>query len=119
MDKRRDKAIVKRDRTRRALTVEQQQQIEDAVAISIEQAMQEFITAKVSERAAERTIKDYRRHFRYLMNWLDSKHPGIKLTQITPGILREYVTWMSNEKEKYDDHPRRMKRSIVGLSPVT
>jgi integrase/recombinase XerD len=119
VDKRRDKAIVKRDRTRRALTVEQQQQIEDAVAVSIEQAMQEFITAKVSERAAERTIKDYRRHFRYLMNWLDSKHPGIKLTQITPAILREYVTWMSNEKEKYDDHPRRMKRSIVGLSPVT
>ncbi|GMA60379.1 tyrosine-type recombinase/integrase [Alicyclobacillus fastidiosus] len=119
MDKRRDKTVVKRERTRRALTVEQQQQIQDAVATSSEQAMQEFLTAKISERSSDRTIKDYRRHFRYLMNWLDSKHPGIKLTQITPAILREYVTWMSTEKEKYDDHPRRIKRSIIGLSPVT
>ncbi|QSO54185.1 tyrosine-type recombinase/integrase [Alicyclobacillus curvatus] len=119
MDKRREKGIVKRERTRRALTVEVREELEAAQSISLKQAMDEFLTAKAAERAAPRTIHDYRRHFRYLSTWFDAKHPSLRLQKITPQVLREYVLWMSNEKETYDDHPRRFSRTKVGLSPMT
>ncbi|MCL6597108.1 MAG: phage integrase SAM-like domain-containing protein, partial [Alicyclobacillus macrosporangiidus] len=81
--------------------------------------MDEFIKAKTAERSSPRTIRDYKTHFAYLKRWLQQRYGRITISEITPAILREYIAWMSNEKEKYDDHPRRMKRSLVGMSPVT
>src|SRR5579875_2783308 len=83
LDKRREKGIIKRERTRRALTAEVREELEAAQSISLKQAMDEFLTAKAAERTAPRTIHDYRRHFRYLLAWLDMKHPGLQLSQIT------------------------------------
>lgn len=101
------------------ITVETQEALQSAESVTLQKAMDEFLAAKASERAAPRTIHDYKRHFRYFNRWLDKKYHGMRLPQITSQIVREYVAWMSSEKERYDDHPRRAKRSIIGLSPMT
>jgi hypothetical protein len=51
LDKRREKGIVKRERTRRALTVEVREELEAAQSISLKQAMDEFLTAKAAKES--------------------------------------------------------------------
>ncbi|PWK07039.1 phage integrase SAM-like domain-containing protein [Tumebacillus permanentifrigoris] len=110
----------KTTRTHRALELETQEMLDAAETISLGQAMKDFITAKTAERAAPRTIKDYESHFRYLRNWLTDHHPEITLQKITATVLREYVTWMTNDKEKFADHHiKRSKPGVTGLSPMT
>lgn len=110
----------KTTRTRRAIELETQEMLDSAETISLEQAMKDFITAKMAERAAPRTIKDYEAHFKYLRNWLADHHPEITLRKITPSVLREYVNWMTNDKEKFTDHHiKRAKPGVTGLSPMT
>lgn len=110
----------KTERTHRALELATHEVLEEAEQVGGEKAVKDFIVAKTAERAAPRTLRDYETHFRYLRTWLDDRYPKISLNKITPVILREYVTWMSNEKEQWDAHPqRRSKKGISELSPMT
>jgi integrase/recombinase XerD len=116
MEKRKRKTV----RTNRAVSVEELEALEVVAGISIVEAMSEFIHAKQAERSAPRTIRDYQTHFRYLRTWLDKFYPKVTLSEIKPTMIREYVNWMTNGKELYDDHPQeRKKRGIIGLSPMT
>ncbi|TCP53387.1 integrase-like protein [Tumebacillus sp. BK434] len=115
MEKRKRKTV----RTHRALSVAEQEVLQEE-GVSLEQAMDQFLQAKQAERAAQRTIRDYKTHFRYLLSWLKKNHPLATLPTITVNMLREYVNWMTSGKELYDDHPqKRKKKGIVGLSPMT
>lgn len=109
--------MVKRERTNYATDIKTTDTITDSM--SLKEAFNEFLLAKRAERTAPRTIRDYQTHFRYLCTWLDSHYPGIRLSQISTKILLEYIDYMSNEKIQYDDHPRRHKAGIIGLSPMT
>jgi integrase/recombinase XerD len=114
------KRVMKRERTNHAAEFDTVEAIQ--AAKTIEEAMQEFLLAKQAERAADRTIRDYKAHFRYFRTWLDMHHPNVKLSQITTKIIHEYISYMSNEKMKYDDHPIHSalaKPGVVGLSPMT
>ena len=74
-----------------------------------------------TERASERTLKDYQSHFRYFKAWVDGRNKDLPVSKITTKILHEYVSYMSNEKVQFDDHPtkKRSKKGIRGLSPMT
>jgi hypothetical protein len=98
-DKRRTKVGV---RTRRALTAEQEETIEVASSLSMERVMQDFVNAKVSERTAERTIRDYLRHFRYMHDWLLARYPEIRIAQVTTTtMLREYISRLQVASIRY------------------
>lgn len=109
----------KLERTRRPIAEDQSEKIEVASSVTLEYAMQQYVNAKVAERTAPRTLKDYQRHFRYMNGWLSAKYPEIKLRDVATEHLREYITWMTNEKEQYSGHPHRPKKAIIGLSPET
>lgn len=110
----------KTERSRRALELETVEVFEEVETVSLDQAMNEFIIAKSAERAAPRTISDYKTHFKYLLKWLDEHHPGTTLRKITSAVLFEYVNWMTHEKSVNEDHPsKRTKPGLRGLSTMT
>lgn len=118
IDKRRSKTK-KAERSRRALTVNQQETIEKASSPQLSQAIDDFINAKIAERTAERTLKDYARHLRYMQEWLEQHHDVRQLIQVTQPMLREYIAWMTYDKEQYEGHPFKPKAGRRGLSPAT
>ncbi|WP_245884599.1 tyrosine-type recombinase/integrase [Tumebacillus permanentifrigoris] len=110
----------KTERTHKALELETNEMLEAVETVTLEQAMNDFIVAKMAERIAPRTLKDYEAHFRYLRGWLADHHPDITFKKITATILREYVTWMTNDKEKFSGHhSKRPKPGVTGLSAMT
>ncbi|MFB5192029.1 tyrosine-type recombinase/integrase [Alicyclobacillus fastidiosus] len=118
MDKRRSK--LNHLRTNRSLSVRQNELIMDAQSIDIPRAIAQFLSAKVSERTAPRTVKEYQRHLGYLSEWLAHERPNVKkLRDVSISHLRDYIAWMSYEKEMYSDHPTRYKPGRAGLAPTT
>ena len=61
-----------------------------------------FCKYKQTEGMSERTLKDYKSHFHYLMKFLDDE--DISRSEMTRDLFREYISWMLYE---------------WGLSPVT
>ncbi|KAA9012405.1 tyrosine-type recombinase/integrase [Niallia endozanthoxylica] len=61
-----------------------------------------FCNYKQTEGMSQRTIKDYKSHFNYLMEFLD--HEDITRGDMTKDLFREYISWMLYDR---------------GLSPVT
>ena len=61
-----------------------------------------FCKYKQTEGMSERTLKDYKSHFHYLMKFLDDE--DISRSEMTRDLFREYISWMLYEQ---------------GLSPVT
>lgn len=118
IDKRRSKTK-KAQRTQRALTLNQQETIERASSPILAEAIQDFIAAKTAERTAERTLKDYARHLRYMQDWLKQNHNVQKIIEVTQPMLREYIAWMTYDKEQYEGHPYKPKAGRRGLSPAT
>jgi integrase/recombinase XerD len=112
--------IVKLERSHRATSVVQHATFQSAASPTVEYAMNEFLQAKFAERAASLTIRDYKRHFQYLLTWLEQNHPNKKLSEITSTMLLRYVAWMTTTNSMMtDDHPLRPKHGMHGLSPVT
>ncbi|MCY9581917.1 tyrosine-type recombinase/integrase [Paenibacillus alvei] len=72
------------------------------VEYDLDNAFELFYNAKKSERMRERTLSDYKTHWRYFRTWLDAKYPNIAFRDITQTVLREYVNYMSNDRSKYE-----------------
>ncbi|MFX0560973.1 tyrosine-type recombinase/integrase [Tepidibacillus infernus] len=58
-----------------------------------------FIIAKRAEGLRERTIKDHKRHFRYLTTWMAENigSDDVVITDLDIQILRQYIDYMQNE----------------------
>lgn len=115
-----NKRIKKRERTNYAPEFETMEELDKA--LTLEEAITEFLLAKQAERSSDRTLRDYKTHFRYFQSWLEMSHHSLRLVDITTKVIHEYISYMSNEKQHYDDHPTRSRRSkpgTIGLSPMT
>lgn len=108
-DPRSGKRIVSGKRT---ITVKQ------TLDYDLDNAFDLFYNVKKAERMRNRTLSDYKTHWRYFREWLDKSYNEVVLRDITQTILREYVIYMSNERTKYEGVENRV---IVGksLSPTT
>ena len=51
---------------------------------------------KQTEGMSERTIRDYKSHFHYLMKFLDED--DISRNEMTKDLFREYISWMLYEQ---------------------
>jgi integrase/recombinase XerD len=81
-----------------------------------------FIRAKKLECLRERTLKDHSTHFKYFSNFLAEYYPKLsQISQVDSKVIRDYVYFMTKEKQLYDGHKLWSKRSSdkKGLSPVT
>lgn len=78
-----------------------------------------FYQSKCNERLRELTLRDYRKHYGYLRDWLADIHPEIEhVDEITASVLREYVYFLSYEKILYSGHPYRASDDAKkGLAP--
>jgi integrase/recombinase XerD len=78
---------------------------------TIEQAIDLFIHAKVTEGLKERTIRDHKNSLLCFKSWLQEQHSDIKhVNEITTHVIREYVYYLMNERQLYDGHPYKPKQ---------
>lgn len=85
---------------------------------SLQQAFAMFIQAKSAERLRELTLRDYRNHFRYVDNWIETVHPEIRyVDEVTASVIREYIHYLSFEKPLYSGHPYKLESNRRGLTP--
>lgn len=84
----------------------------------LDSAFDLFYGVKQSLRMRDRTLADYKNHWRYFREWLDDKYPDISLNEITQTVLRKYVIYMSNERTKYEGVENRESEG-KNLSPTT
>ncbi|TVY07053.1 tyrosine-type recombinase/integrase [Paenibacillus cremeus] len=85
---------------------------------TLDDAFTLFYNVKKAEGMRDRTLADYKAHWRYFREWIDSTEPGIKLREITQSTLRDYVIYMSSGRTKYDGVDNR-KLDGETLSPTT
>lgn len=69
---------------------------------TLNKAYEIFYNVKKAERMRERTLADYRKHWRYLNEWLAEAYPELSmLHEFTAEVARDYVTYMSTKRTKY------------------
>ncbi|WP_338461668.1 tyrosine-type recombinase/integrase [Brevibacillus borstelensis] len=92
--------------------------VQERRSYGLDDAFQLFYNVKKAEGMRERTLADYKAHWRYFREWIDENYPNAELGDITPSIAREYYIYMANGRTKYEGVEGR---EIVGqaLSPTT
>ncbi|MBP1905614.1 hypothetical protein J2Z32_002244 [Paenibacillus turicensis] len=64
-----------------------------------------MISVKKSEGLRERTLSDYKKHYRYFLEWLNEVHPDVVYVhEITMQILRDHVSYMKYDRVRYEEH---------------
>ncbi|WAH37025.1 tyrosine-type recombinase/integrase [Alicyclobacillus dauci] len=114
MDKRKGRKIVKAISS----SLDPSPNLSLAGSLTLSELFDVFIAAKQSEGRAERTIADHRKHFKYFNEWLQQVHSPIAPNDIDHGVIREWISYMLDEKVAYDGHPTSGRGSI-GLKPGT
>lgn len=99
-------------RGKRSTTVEQ------TVDYDLDNAFELFYNVKRAEGMRDRTLADYKTHWRYFREWVDARYPDIKLREVTQSVLREYVMYMANGRTKYEGVDNRVLAGVT-LSPST
>lgn len=86
--------------------------------LTLEDAVEIFVKAKEAEGMCERTLKEYKAHFRYLKRYLDKCHPEIRyLNQLDSQIIREYIVYMKN-LTKYEGFAKREKEGELSVNTI-
>ncbi|MED1917497.1 tyrosine-type recombinase/integrase [Bacillus thuringiensis] len=87
---------------------------------SLDELFDIFYHAKIAEGVAERTLETYRENYRFFCGYLTSNELELNVKNVTPTIIRNYITWMLKSKRKWDGHSHKPGRyQTEGLSPVT
>lgn len=87
---------------------------------TLDDAFQSFYHAKMAEGRSDRTLETYRENIEHLRDYLTLKGVEATLENITPELLRSYMTWLLKKKRKWEGHAHKAESNkTVGLSPVT
>ncbi|MBG9796824.1 tyrosine-type recombinase/integrase [Brevibacillus laterosporus] len=87
---------------------------ETAKEFNLEKCISEYLAAKRLERRSKKTIEIYGQTLSQFKKWIDKE--GHR--DISSSVMRDYIHYLSFEKEKWDDHPTN-KTGPVGLTPRT
>ncbi|PBB05751.1 tyrosine-type recombinase/integrase [Salimicrobium humidisoli] len=82
---------------------------------TLEEGVELFVRVKKAEGVRERSVKDYREHYRYLNEFLTfylRKDP-VHVTDVTPEAIRSYIRYLLYHRKPRHEGQRR------GLSPST
>lgn len=87
---------------------------EEAIHIDLNEEIEKFLYTKRVEKRTPDTIQAYRQILDQFAKWYgNSEHSGI-----TADVIRDYIHYLSYEKERWDDHPTS-PTSGKGLSART
>jgi integrase/recombinase XerD len=87
--------------------------------LTFDEALELFVTAKKAEGMRPRTIHDYYKHMEWFRRFLSEFYPDVTtIQQLTPEVIRSYITYMKDERSPYEGDERREK-AIKGLSVNT
>ena len=90
------------------------------VTQSLDELFSIFYEAKVAEGVSDRTLETYRENYRFFCDYLDGNQLARKINDVTPEIIRNYITWMLKTKRKWEGHNHKSEANMTeGLSPVT
>lgn len=79
-----------------------------------------FYNAKVAEGRSDRTLETYSENYRFFCDYLDNNHVPREISEVTPTLIRGYITWMLKTKRKWEGHGHKKEANMTeGLSPVT
>lgn len=89
--------------------------------LTFEQGLDLVISVKKSEGLRERTLSDYKKHYRYFLEWLNEAHPDVVyIHEITTQILRDHISYMKYDRVRYEGHKFiSSEKQTVGLSDTT
>lgn len=87
---------------------------------SLDELFERFYRAKVAEGRTKRTLESYRENYGYLIEYMDECGLGRDVRNITVDFIRDYITYMLEEKVQFEGHRYKPKsEEKVGLSPAT
>jgi integrase/recombinase XerD len=87
--------------------------------ITMEQAIDLVIAGKSTEGLRERTLKDYRKDWRYFTNWLEKNYEIETVDELSPQVFRDYINYLKYVALKYDGHKYIKSEQGIGLSETT
>ncbi|MBG9940576.1 tyrosine-type recombinase/integrase [Brevibacillus formosus] len=79
--------------------------------IDLSKCIADYLAAKRLERRSDRTIEAYAHTLNQFAKWLEQREDEV----ITLDVMRDYIHYLTFEKEKWDDHPTS-KTGTRGLS---
>lgn len=94
--------------------------IEDTYAVeyTLTEALDIFLSAKIAEGVRGRTLEEYKRHIRYLSDYLSKKHSSFKnISELSPSLIREYITFSKNKKA-YAGDIQREKSTTLSINTI-
>lgn len=88
--------------------------------MTLNEALNIFVEAKIAENLRERTIAEYYNHVRYLTDYLASVKGIVSplLSDLTASNIRQYIKYLRDDRERYEG-ARGRKYSGKGLSIST
>ncbi|MCM3272976.1 tyrosine-type recombinase/integrase [Paenibacillus elgii] len=87
---------------------------------SMDELYETFYSAKVAEGVSKRTLETYEENYRFLCDYLAMTDTPREINSVTTEILRKYITWMLNDKRKWEGHAHKSEANMTkGLSAVT
>lgn len=87
--------------------------------LTLEQAIDLVVAGKSAEGLRERTLKDYRKDWRYFVNWLQMNYEIETVDELTPHIFRDYINYLKYDAQKYQGHKFIKSEQGIGLSDTT
>lgn len=87
--------------------------------LTMEQAIDLVISGKSAEGLRERTLKDYRKDWRYFVNWLEKNYEIETVDELSPQIFRDYINYLKYDAPKYEGHKFIKNDQGIGLSDTT
>lgn len=89
--------------------------------LTFEQGLDLVISVKKVEGLRERTLSDYKKHYRYFLEWLNEAHSEVTYVhEITTQILRDHVSYLKYDRVRYEGHKFiSSENQTVGLSDTT
>jgi integrase/recombinase XerD len=87
--------------------------------LTMEQAIDLVVAGKSAEGLRERTLKDYRKDWRYFVKWLEENYEIETVDELSPQIFRDYINYLKYDAPKYDGHKFITSEQGIGLSDTT
>ncbi|MFN7251813.1 MAG: tyrosine-type recombinase/integrase [Anaerobacillus sp.] len=87
--------------------------------LTMEQAIDLVVAGKSAEGLRERTLRDYRKDWRYFVTWLQKNYEVETVDELTPQIFRDYINYLKYDAPKYDGHKFIKNEHGTGLSDTT
>lgn len=88
------------------------------IEYTLEEALEIFLRAKIAEGVRERTLFEYKRHIRYLADYLAVHQPTFKfINHLTPSMIRDYINFSKNKKA-YEGDSIREKSTTLSANTI-